>query len=263
MARSEIRPHAALCSGLRPKRHLPLSSEGNTAAHGRGVVRGSGARTQHGAGGALTCACTARNCQPVSTSAMPAQPVGASTAANVTTLPRSWRGRTLDFQQCVAPARDDEAKTADESGAATARQAPEDGSATVETPTLLAGRRSSCGPPQSCSRWSARRGRLPSCASPATLIRQSGGPSPLCLYSLALCLAHDAVARAVVPAGGRREWPHWKRVDTLRQRLSIPLDSAGALLHRRYTSPGSFPSRPSREGEPRCPSTTPVGQPGP
>jgi hypothetical protein len=38
----------------------------------------------------------------------------------------------------VAPARLDEAKTADESGAATARETPEDDPATVETPTLLA-----------------------------------------------------------------------------------------------------------------------------
>jgi hypothetical protein len=41
------------------------------------------------------------------------------------------------IQQRVAPARHDEAKTADESGAATDRQATEDGSAPFETPKLL------------------------------------------------------------------------------------------------------------------------------
>jgi hypothetical protein len=63
---------------------------------GEAWLRGRGARTQYGAGGALTCACTAKNFQPVSTSAMPAQPVEASTAPNVTIPPRYWRGRTLD-----------------------------------------------------------------------------------------------------------------------------------------------------------------------
>jgi len=83
--------------GFRPEHNAAVGRLSERApAHGRGLVRGRGARTQYGAGGALTCACTAKNFQPVSTSAMPAQPVEASTAPNVTIPPRYWRGRTLD-----------------------------------------------------------------------------------------------------------------------------------------------------------------------